>query len=303
MPDRSPLALAALASAAMRDLDPATAHAWPSSDPEVDAAVVRDVQGRDWLVRASRTQAAGVRLDDESRLLAALGDRLGVATPQALGTVALLEGGSAVVSQVLQGQPLDVAALVAGPGLGAELGRVVAAVHDLPQSVVSRAGLPVYTAEEYRLRRVAELDRAAATGQVPPGLLTRWEKALEEAGAWRFVPCVVHGDLAAASVLVHDDRITAVCDWGEARVGDPADDFAWLAAEAEPEALESVLEAYALARHEAPDRDLVRRARLAGELAVARWLLHGVTRDDEDVLAEAVAMLTALDQAVHQDPW
>ena len=101
----------------------------------------------------------------------------------------------------------------------------------------------------YRDRRMAEVDRAAATGHVPPGLLGRWERGLEEAGAWRFTPCVVHGDLAAENVLVTGSgdggRITGVLGWGQVRVADPADDLAWLVAGASPAALESVLEAYA----------------------------------------------------------
>ena len=49
-------------------------------------------------------------------------------------------------------------------------------------------------------------------------------------------------------------------------MADPADDFAALVTEASPEAVDSVLEAYAHARVERPDQHLVRRARLAGEL-------------------------------------
>ena len=287
----------------MRGLDPATARPHRSSDPEVDAAVVSDELQRQWLVRAPRTPAAAVRLDDEARLLKVLTGWITLEVPTSLGSTELPEGGHAVVSKVITGTPLNVADLEPGPGLTADLGRTLGAIHELPPRLIEEAGLPVYSADEYRQRRVAELDRAAATGQVPAGLLSRWEKALEEAGAWRFVPCVVHGDLASDSVLLQDGSIHAVADWGEARVADPADDFAWLAAEASPQALESVVEAYALARREAPDRDLIRRARLAGELAVARWLLHGVTRDDEAITAEAVTMLVGLEQAVTADPW
>ena len=63
---------------------------------------------------------------------------------------------------------------------------------------------------------------------------------------------------------------------------------------------ESVLEAYAHHRRDAPDRDLLRRARLSGELAVARWLLHGTTTGDEAVVADAVAMLTELEAGVDE---
>jgi aminoglycoside phosphotransferase (APT) family kinase protein len=113
----------------------------------------------------------------------------------------------------------------------------------------------------------------------------------------------VHGDLAADDVLVTGDKVAAVLAWGQVRVADPADDLAWLVAGTSEEATESILEAYAHTRQEAPDRDLVRRARLAGELALARWLLHGVTTEDDAVVADAVAMLGELDTTVHGQAW
>jgi aminoglycoside phosphotransferase (APT) family kinase protein len=221
--------------------------------------------------------------------------------PLVAGTVAVPDGGRAGVHRALEGKPIDPGALVPGPGLAAALGRALAAVHDLPARLVEDAELPVYTAPEYRTRRLAEVDRAAATGHVPAGLLARWERTLEEAGAWRFTPCVVHGDLAAENVLVGGDRVSGVLGWGQTRVADPADDIAWLVAAASPDGLESVLEAYAHTRRDAPDRDLLRRARLAGELAVARWLLHGTTTGDEAVVADAVGMLTELEERIDGD--
>ena len=76
-----------------------------------------------------------------------------------------------------------------------------------------------------------------------------------------------------------------------------------LAGAASPDAVESVLEAYAHTRRDAPDRDLLRRARLSGELAVARWLLHGTTTGDEAVVADAVAMLAELEAGVDEGVW
>jgi macrolide phosphotransferase len=295
MPDRSPLALAALACAAVRGLEPVGAQAWPQHDSEVDAALIEDDLGRRWLVRAPRTAAAAARMDAEGRLLTELSGWLPFAAPEVSGTAPLPEGGRGVVYRMLAGRSPDLAALQPGSGLTPALGRAIAAVHELPERLIENAGMPVYSAEDYRQRRLAEVDRAAATGHVPAGLLERWERTLEEAGAWRFVPCVVHADLAAGNVLVEDDEVVAVLEWGEARVADPADDLAWLVAGAGGAASESVLEAYALARRQPPDRDLTKRARLAGELALARWLLHGTSTDDQAVVDDAVSMLTDLD--------
>lgn len=287
----------------MKGLEPVGASGHPQHDAEVDAALLEDSSGRRWLVRAPRTSAASLKLDAEARLLDGLTGWLPFAIPSVSGTVELPGGGRAVVHRALPGEPLTPADLTAGPGLAAALGRALATIHDLPDRILEDAGMPSYEAEEYRLRRLAELDRAASTGHVPTRLLGRWERALEEAGAWRFVPCPVHGDLAPDSVLAEKGDVSAVLDWAEARVADPADDFAWLVNGCDPAALESVLEAYANKRRTGPDRDLERRARLAGELSLARWLLHGTTTGDEAVVKDAVAMLEELDEAVADATW
>ena len=149
------------------------------------------------------------------------------------------------------------------------------------------AELPVYTAAEYRNRRLAEVDRAAATGHVPAGLLGRWERALEEAG--RLAVHAVRGPRrprpreragrTRGCCTPHTNRdgrvASALLGWGQTRVADPADDFAWLVGGGLGGGRR--VRAGGLRPHPAgaPDRDLLRRARLSGELAVARWLLHG----------------------------
>jgi aminoglycoside phosphotransferase (APT) family kinase protein len=188
--------------------------------------------------------------------------------------------------------------LAASPALAASLGRTLAVVHDLPTRLVADVDMPVYEAEEYRQRRLAEVDRAAGTGHVPAVLLSRWEQNLEETTAWRFVPCVVHGELDGDSVLVGGTEVSGIVDWAQARVADPADDFAWLANAVEDETFDTVLGAYTAKRRTPVDADLTRRARLAGELLLARWLLHGVSTDDAAVVDDAVAMLTELERSL-----
>jgi aminoglycoside phosphotransferase (APT) family kinase protein len=43
-----------------------------------------------------------------------------------------------------------------------------------------------------------------------------------------FEPAVTHSDLGAGHLLVRDGRLVGVIDWGDARIGDPAIDYAWL---------------------------------------------------------------------------
>lgn len=297
--------LAALASAAVRGLHPVRTATLDSGAGDVDVAVVEDDQHRSWVVRAPRSPGAGAALESELVLLAGLRDapRTGLtfAVPDPAGFAPLPEGGRCVVHPLLPGVPLHPRDLRPGPGTSAALGRALASLHEVPRGVVEDAGLPVYDAEEYRQRRLSELDRAAGTGYVPARLLTRWEKALEDVGRWRFRACVVHGDLVADHVLVAGRDVVAVLDWGEAKVADPADDLAWLAVGADESALESVLEAYTVGRSGGVDRHLPVRARLAGELALCRWLLHGVRTDTGEVVDDAVGMLRDLDADVGGD--
>jgi len=43
-----------------------------------------------------------------------------------------------------------------------------------------------------------------------------------------FEPALLHADLGPEHLLVLDGRLAGVIDWGDARVGDPALDYAWL---------------------------------------------------------------------------
>lgn len=299
---RSPLALAALASAAVRGLDPVKASAPEVTGSDFDVAIVEDDLGRRWVVRAPRRPTAGAVLESELKLLEGLHRQVPFAVPRAAGFAALPEGGRCVVYPLLPGTPLHPGELAPGRGLAAALGRALAALHDVPPEVVEDAGLPVYDAQEYRARRLSEVDRAATTGHVPARLLARWERALEDVSTWRFVATPVHGDLVADHVLVDRGEVSGVLDWGDAKVADPADDLAWVAVGADADALDSVLESYSMSRRDQPDRRLPDRARLAGELALTRWLLHGVNLDDAAIVDDAVQMLTDLEAGVGDEP-
>jgi macrolide phosphotransferase len=306
--DRSPAFLAALASAAVPGLDPVSVEALPSTpDQSFDVAFVHDTEHRRWVVRAPRTDVAGAEMDRTVALLALLGRRMPFAVPAPKGFVALAEGGRAAVYPYLPGHNLDFAELPAGPGLAADLGRALAALHNTDRAVFDEAGVPSYEADAYRTRRLAELDRAAETGRVPTTLLGRWESALEDVSLWRFAPTPTHGDLTGDQVLAvfgedsdaSTGRIRAMTGWEDAKVADPADDFAALVTDATPEALETVLEAYAHARVERPDANLLVRARLVGELGLLSALMRGVARQDAGAVEVLTTQLRRLDDAVH----
>lgn len=43
-----------------------------------------------------------------------------------------------------------------------------------------------------------------------------------------FRPALTHSDLLPEHLLVHEGKLAGVIDWGDARIGDPALDYAWL---------------------------------------------------------------------------
>ncbi len=306
--DRSPAFLAALASAAVSGLDPVSVEALPSTeDQSFDVAFVQDAEHRRWVIRAPRSDVAGAEMDRTVALLGLLGRRLPFAVPAPKGFVALSEGGRAAVYPYLPGHNLDFAELPPGPGIAAELGRAIAALHNTDPAVYEEAGLPSYDADAYRSRRLADLDRAAETGRVPTTLLTRWETALEDVSLWRFAPTATHGDLTGDQVLAvfTDDadastgKIRAMTGWEDAKVADPADDFAALVADARPEAVETVLEAYSHTRVERPDPNLLVRARLVAELGLLGTMMVALARKDAGAVEVLTTQLRRLDDAVH----
>jgi hypothetical protein len=247
-------------------------------------------------------------MDVSVSLLGLLSRRLPFSVPAPKGFVNLSEGGRAVVYPFIVGRPLQFAHLPPGPGIAAELGRALAALHNIDLALCDEAGLTSYDPDTYRTRRLSDLDRAASTGHVPARLLARWERLLEDVSLWRFAPTPTHGDLNGDEVLaVFNDegdatsgRIRGLTGWQNAKVADPADDFATLVTQTTPPAFDSVLEAYAHARVDRPDKHLERRARLAGELKLVTELLTAVgarRQGDIEACAERLRRLdsTSLD--------
>lgn len=300
---RTALALAALATVAKPGLDVVATQ--PQREPGADYDVIGivDGDGRRWIVRSPRHAAAGAEMEGEVALLGELADAidrglLPFDVPRPAGFAPLPEGGRAMIYPELVGRPLDAAALTPRSPLLRELARAIAALHELSGAVVRTAGLPDYDADGYRRRRLAELDEAARTGHLPARLLRRWEHALEDVSLWRFATTPVHGDLASEHVVVDGGTIVGFVDWSDARVADPADDLAWLLAQTTPETADALMSSYAAARDGGVDDAFEARTTLAGELAVARWLMHGVRIRSDEVIEDAIDMLRELDEAL-----
>lgn len=273
-----------------------------------DSAVATLDDGRRVVVRAPVDAEADGDLRAEARVLRALtpGVRavLPFEGPEILGD-GVIDGSSVIVQTWLPGYRVDAAHVPAGPGVADVLGRALAAVHELPTTVVRDAGVPTMTATQVRDEAERLLDRAEATGRLPFGLLRRWSAALAADALWRFESTVTLGGVDPASFLLADDAdgapaVTGLLHWGGLSVGDPAVDLRWLASA--PDARVDVLDAYSAASPRSVDAALGERARLHAELEFASWLAHGHAIGAESVVADAVALLEALDESVRDAP-
>ncbi|RAX15606.1 aminoglycoside phosphotransferase [Pseudarthrobacter sp. AG30] len=295
---RKPIELAAIATAAVPGLTPTAVSSAPDDPADFDSALLLDSEGKRWRVRSPRHAEASARLETEFLVLRAFAPAVRAELPFLMPTVAgsvRLGTLSTFVYSHLSGTTRSVEELTSGPGsVAREIGTALAAIHDLPRSLVSNADLPSYTPNEFRQRRLNELDQAATTGKIPAALLRRWEHAMEDVSLWRFNPCVVHGDLHEDNLLIESGRVTAVTGWTDLRIGDPADDFAWLVASNEQDFVDAVLKSYTSGRRDAPDQHLLRRAALSAEFALAQYLVKGLAAGDEAMVIEAEGMLESL---------
>ena len=87
-----------------------------------------------------------------------------------------------------------------------------------PQNFHRGGSLAIYDAETRKAI-------AALKGRIDTDAVTKvWDEAL--ATTWRSAPVWVHGDVSAGNLLVREGRLSAVIDFGQLGVGDPACDLA-----------------------------------------------------------------------------
>jgi aminoglycoside phosphotransferase (APT) family kinase protein len=175
----------------------------------------------------------------------------------------------------IEGAPLPEHDLSSSPGIWPErLGRFLYDLHlVLPEFVGLRAAGPAAWREEHRaliddLRgRVLPLidvdDRAIAGAML--------SSFVDDDLNFRFATAVVHRDLGPEHILRSaDGDLAGVIDWGDATIGDPAIDFAWVLHHAP--AGERVLAAYG----GVPDERFRERARFYDRLGPWHEVVYGL---------------------------
>jgi aminoglycoside phosphotransferase (APT) family kinase protein len=187
---------------------------------DFDVYVVDD----EWVVRVPRRPAVTRRVPPEVALLAILAPALPVLVPrfEAVGA----DGAAWVAYRRILGDPL-------APGAPAEdVGAFLSALHAFPVASAAAAGIPAGDSRTAMAEELAEFE-ARVFPLLGASERRRADRAfrrhLEDDARFAFRPALVHADLGREHLLCgHDGRLRGVIDWTDARVGDPALDFAWL---------------------------------------------------------------------------
>ena len=303
---KTPYELAALATVAVPRLEVAGLRPPQFSDEVLSVTGLIDTSGDRWMVVCPHDTVGGLDMEAQNAVLERLGkahdfSKIPFEIPRPAGFTRTPEGDRVMVHRDLGGRVMETSDFNDPHLLPASLGNALAALHNLPELIYTGVNLPAYSAIECRDRHQAVLDEAAQEVVIPANLWDRWEESLENLSLWRFLPSPIHGDLSETSIHVDHGRVCALTGFSSAHVGDPAVDIAWVFARASDEFLERFHEAYQQTRSE-KDLHLLERAELLSELAVVRWLVHGLHSDDSEIVDEARAMLADLSASIGETP-
>jgi len=231
---------AALPDLQIRSVEPMD-EGWESLVLDVNGVLIAKVPRAAWAAEKYRR---------EERLLAAIGPLLQIPVPRPR----LIDGETPIeVYDKLPGEMLmgEVGASVDTASIGAQLGAFLRQLHALDDDVIARSELepsdPASWVERWRSLSIRIEEN------VFPLLSTRAQNAARRLFASdlddrlaTFRPTITHGDVGGWNILVDPgtSTITAIIDWGDAEIADPAFDFTVMRAELPRPLFEAAVEAY-----------------------------------------------------------
>ncbi|MDO5746549.1 MAG: phosphotransferase [Actinomycetaceae bacterium] len=177
----------------------------------------------------------------------------------------------------------------------------LASLHRTELQDVASASLPINDAASIRQELHHALAQGKASGHIPQTVSKRWQQRLDNPSLWRFSSVLIHSNIAPTCVFGSADGIVGICDWGEAQFGDPAVDLAAVLSGATPKFSKEFYRVYRLQRRSGVDGGLESRVELMAELAILRWLLHGLECKDAEIINDAATMMTELNNTLEQE--
>ncbi|RSX57750.1 aminoglycoside phosphotransferase [Bifidobacterium samirii] len=303
--------LAALASAAMPNVTvtgvrPAPAYVAADEACGIDHAVVQDASGRSYDVFVSDAENGRRRLAERVRAAQALAlsreiAGLGVGIDR---IVAFEKGDDAhgptgrtavLVAAHHDGEPRNLDLLTLDDC--AAIGTAIGAIHRLSPATVRQSGYPEYATAQIHAQLTAWIARLRTAGHVPPEITASWERIIETEGLWAFATCFVHGGFEDGDVLFAGSTITAIGNWQNMQVNDPARDLAWIFAKLNEEHRNAVLAAYGRIMGSRLDDLIMLRANLWLQMEQVGEFIQALNHADN---ARIMQFKAQVDRLAHQ---
>ncbi len=188
--------------------------------------------GENMLVRMPSAADYAVQVEKEQYWLPKLAPSLplSIPTPLAMGQSGEGYPWRWSIYQWLEGEPAASARMNNWRDFAVSLGRFLQALQSIDSTDGPAAGMHSF----YRGGSLAYYDKstreaiAKLKDQIDADAATAtWEAALNT--RWQYSPVWVHGDVSAGNLLVQNGQLSAVIDFGQLAVGDPACDLviAW----------------------------------------------------------------------------
>lgn len=249
--------LAALASAAMPETSMAGVCEYNRSDKAdndagIDYAVVQDTAGRQYDVfvssdpkgkklLAGRAKAAGVLASSHEM------SGLGFALDRALAFSTAGKGSatgknSVLVAPHVEGEARRLDLLTCQDA--ASVGTAIGAIHRQRTDFLDDAKYPAFTTGQIRAQLTGWIKRLQQAGHVPPAITSSWAKIIDAEGLWSFSTTLTHGGFADGDFLFSGSTITAVNNWQDMQINDPARDLAWMFAKMDGDHRDALMNAY-----------------------------------------------------------
>ena len=288
---KSHLILAALAAEAASGKNFISTRLSSDQTPGFDSAVLESEMGYKFQVLVPRGKQSEQELKTELNALALIRPLASstLSIPELIGRTVDAEGSSVVVLSFDESKDIK---LGSKNGESIELlAAELARIHSLSATEAQQLEIQSFSPTELNTELVEEIDRLADTGKVPGVLLSRWERALEDIGLWRYHPTVIHGSINSDTTGTYGDKLV-LRGFGSMRVSDPAEDFAWIAGGCTEAVLNSSFAQYLEIRE--ADENLLKRAIFYSEVEIARWLMHCIDTGDTRAAEAASADLENL---------
>ncbi|MUH58739.1 phosphotransferase [Bifidobacterium canis] len=123
-------------------------------------------------------------------------------------------------------------------------GTAIGAIHRLRPDFITNAHYPVFTTGQIHAQLTAWIKRLRQAGHVPPEITSRWAAIMETEGLWSFSTRPVHGGFSDGDLIYSGSSITAITNWQDMQINDPARDLAWVFSKLDETHRNAVITAY-----------------------------------------------------------